>query len=42
MGITEIFELVGTAAVYGIGFGTFVLVLGYAVGGVLSILKQAK
>lgn len=42
MTISETFELVGIAATYGIGLGTFVLILGYAVGGVLSILKQAK
>lgn len=35
------FELVGIAATYGLGTGMFVYLLSYAVGGVLSIFKQA-
>lgn len=41
MTISETFELVGIAAIYGVGVGMAVYLLAYAVGGVLSIFKQA-
>lgn len=42
MTMIEIFRLVGIGGIYGIGLGAFVLMLGYAVGGILSIFKQAN
>ncbi len=42
MTITDILRLVDIGGIYGIGLGAFVLMLGYTVGGILSIFKQAN